>query len=118
MNPLKSILPFGNPAPPTSRRGYQAGNVTRLTNDWLGTTATADQDIYKALATVRGRARDLVQNNDYGRKYVRLCRVNIIGAYGFKFQAGVKEDDGTSDIQEIEKFRKHGQIGASQKTVR
>lgn len=46
---------------------------------------------------VRGRARDLCMNNDYARRFLLLCRNNIVGPDGFKFEANVKDPNGASD---------------------
>lgn len=74
-----------------SRRAYESGKVSRLDKDFRGTRATADQDVYEALPQTRDRARDLEQNDGYGKRFIKLCRTNIPGPYGFKFQSNVTE---------------------------
>lgn len=78
-------------------RAYTAAVVNRLNSDWKPASQSADQDVFDALEMTRGRARNLVQNNGYARKYVTLARMNVCGPTGFKFQADVREDDGTAD---------------------
>jgi len=70
-------------------RSYAAAQLTRLTNDWVSAPVSPDQDIRLALRIVRERARDLVKNNDYAKKFVNLCRSNIVGPKGFSLQMDV-----------------------------
>lgn len=72
-------------------RAYEAGKVSRLTQDWLTTYQTIDSDIRSNLANVRQRARDLVKNDGLARRYLNLCKVNIVGPKGFKLQMNAKE---------------------------
>lgn len=77
--------------PPRRRRTFTAGVVNRLTADWNIYDTLIDADIYSAMPVIRARARDLCQNNDYARKYLLLCRMNIAGPTGFRFEPNVKE---------------------------
>lgn len=78
-------------------RAYAAANTNRLTFDWATGTSAADRDIYDALSTVRTRARNLAQNNDYAKKFLNLCMENIAGPDGFTLQMKVKEASGGFD---------------------
>lgn len=73
------------------KRAYEAGKVNRLTQDWITTYQTIDSDIKSNLAAVRQRARDLVKNDGLARRFLNLCRVNVIGPKGVKLQMNVKE---------------------------
>lgn len=84
------------PAAPR-RRNIDAGMVTRLTQSFSGTTASIDRDIYLRLETVRARSRDLSYNNDYMRKFLALCRTNVVGPAGFSLQVRASFPDGTQD---------------------
>lgn len=81
----------------TARRAYAAAKYDRLTQDWINVTSSIDQDIRNGLVPVRQRARDLVQNNDYAKKYMKLLRVNVPGPTGFYFQSKVTEFSGAPD---------------------
>src|SRR3989337_2138713 len=73
------------------RRSYAAGNVGRLTADWVFLPTTADYDVRAGLAIVRARARELTQNDPYAKAFVLACRKNIVGAVGFQLQVKAKD---------------------------
>lgn len=81
-------------------RAFDAGSSSRLTRDWNAPITTIDGDIMSALSVVRQRARDLAQNNDYAKRYMRLMSTNVVGAYGFKLRVRAVEEN--SDI--LDKF--------------
>ena len=85
----KSEMPFIS--------GYSGAKVSRLTSDWVTTFVTADADVRWAMVTLRSRARDLTQNNDYARKYVNMTVANVVGSEGFKLHARAQDDNGRSD---------------------
>lgn len=72
-------------------RGYNAAKIDRLTADWKPGLLSADGAIRYALKTLRARARDLVINNDYARKYLKLCVCNIVGPAGITLQNKAKD---------------------------
>ena len=83
------------------RGGYDAAATDRLLNDWTGSndadgwssvTAFADQ-----AAVLRGRARDLERNNDLVNRYLQLMVANVVGPRGIRYQADVKQTDGSPD---------------------
>lgn len=79
-------------------RLYKAGESNRLTNDWVITGSQhADSDLRNSIELVRGRARDLFQNNDYVKRYINLCIMNIVGHNGFAFQSKVQDTNGLFD---------------------
>lgn len=78
-------------------RSYAGAQSSRFTADWVSAYSSADAELRYALTTLRARARDMVQNNDYARKFVALAVSNIVGADGFKLQCRVKDDNGASD---------------------
>jgi len=71
-------------------RSFAAAQLTRFTNDWTSAPVSPDQDIRLSLRIVRERARDLVKNNDYAKKYVNLVRSNVVGPNGFTLQMDVR----------------------------
>ena len=78
-------------------RQYDAAKRDRLTSSW-GTNLTApNQDILQAIMPIRARARELCQNNDYARRFVQLCKVNVVGHQGITFQSRAKNANGTMD---------------------
>ena len=78
-----------------ARRAYAAAQSYRLTSDWITSPVTADADLRAGMVQVRVRARDLAQNNDYGKAYLRALKKNVVGADGFTLQ--VKAVDYVAD---------------------
>jgi lambda family phage portal protein len=72
------------------RRSYAAAGLKNILNDWSTAVTAIDQDIRTGLNPVRQRARDLAQNNDYAKAYLRLLRTNVAGPSGFALQ--IKSD--------------------------
>lgn len=70
-------------------RLFKAGEQSRLTMDWIPASSNYDKDIRESIELIRSRARDLAQNNDYVKRYINLCVMNIVGHNGFKFQSKV-----------------------------
>jgi len=79
------------------RRSYDAGSLDRLSTDWNPVDYTADQHWYQSNLRMKARARDLAMNDGYAANFIRLCRLNIAGAYGFTYQADIRENDGRAD---------------------
>src|ERR1700747_2574811 len=74
-------------------RPFQAGLVSRMTEDWLTTTASIDADLRMGLVRLRNRSRDLCQNNDYAKSVLREVINNVVGV-GIKMQAQAKQRRG------------------------
>ena len=60
-------------------RMYNAAKVNRLTQDWVYSQLSANEEIRRGLKTVRDRARDLERNNDHMRRYLQMVEANVIG---------------------------------------
>lgn len=69
-----------------SARGYAAAAGSRLLGDWIMSPTTADADIRSGMLAVRTRARDLAQNNDLAKAYLRALKKNVVGSAGFSLQ--------------------------------
>lgn len=67
-------------------RAYTAAQGGRLLGSWLGTGNSADTEIYAALELLRKRGRDLAQNNGYARRFLSMCKTNIVGHAGVRLQ--------------------------------
>lgn len=87
------------PAKPTfAKRLFTAAQVDRLTASWAATNVSFDYDLRRSLATLRGRARHLAQNNDYARRYLQMCVTHVVGPNGFALQSQVRFQNGNPDI--------------------
>ena len=73
-------------APVRRVRAYTAAQGGRLLGSWLGTSNSADTEIYTALETLRARGRDLAQNNGYAKRFLSMCKTNIVGHTGVRLQ--------------------------------
>jgi lambda family phage portal protein len=71
----------------TALRGFDGARVDRLTADWLATGQSINSELRGDLDRLRSRGRELVNNNDYARKFVGMCQNNIIGPGGIRLQA-------------------------------
>lgn len=79
------------------RRGFDAAAVNRLTASWMGTAVSIDQELRHDLDRLRTRSRDLANNNDYVRKFLRMVSRNVVGPQGFVLQARVENAPGKPD---------------------
>jgi lambda family phage portal protein len=81
-------------------RGYAAAQMGRLYADWLlGGKEEPNEDIRKDLPTLRRRGVDLFNNNDWVKKFIKLCDKNIIGHEGMLLKAQVKDPTGELDVE-------------------
>lgn len=79
---------------PRSERGYDAGRLTRLTADFLGSSGSADAVIRGNIVTARKRTRDLCRNNPYGAQARRTTVVNVVGPTGIRLRSRIFKADG------------------------
>ena len=80
-----------------AQRGFNAARIDRLTASWLATTASINQELRGDLDRLRARSRDLVQNNEYARKFKKLVVTNVVGPSGFTLQARVADGPNKPD---------------------
>ena len=79
------------------RRNFQAANIGRLTANWNASQTSVNQDLKMQLNLMRARSRDLVLNNDYGKKFIQMVGTHVVGPSGFNLQVRVTEPDGRAD---------------------
>ena len=70
-------------------RRFAAAKIDRLTASFQATSNSINQELRDDLDRLRARARSLVKNNDYGRKFAKMVVANIVGPNGFGFQSRV-----------------------------
>lgn len=73
--------------------GFQTAALSRLTNDWATGTLSADAQARNDLKTLIARCRDLRDNNDYGKAFVRMLKSNVLGHGGIHFKNRAKDPD-------------------------
>lgn len=82
---------------PIAQRRFQAARIDRLTSDWLATQTSINQELRSDLDKLRARGRDLMNNNDYARKFRGMVENNIVGPDGFMLQVRVEDKPGKPD---------------------
>lgn len=82
------------------RRNYAGAMISRLTNDWMSTQASADADIRTSIRKLRNRSRELVRNNPYAKQAKRTTQINVVGS-GIKMQSQVQQLRGGRPNEEI-----------------
>ena len=80
-----------------ARRHYAAAAQSRLNSGWSSQPQPSAWHIWQALQALRARSREQYRNNDYARRFVRMCKNNIVGPNGIVLQARVTDPDGTPD---------------------
>lgn len=78
-------------------RRFEGARIDRLTADWFATESSLNEELRADLNALRKRGRQLVHNNDFGRKFRRMCEDNIIGPGGVRLQVKVKDPGGKPD---------------------
>lgn len=81
----------------TSKRFFDAGESDRFTTGWGTQPLTADQIIERNQRALVARSREQATNNDYAKKFLRLCVNNIVGPTGVILQAKSKNRKGVLD---------------------
>lgn len=71
------------------RRDFSAAQSTRLTGGWNSRNISANADLYRALDALRGRSRDLCNNNDYAKRFLGMVAANVVGGAGVGLQARI-----------------------------
>lgn len=86
----KKAQPTANTSRPSGyrpSRKFSAAAVDRLTASWTSTNQAINDELKGDLDRLRSRSRELVNNNDYARKFRRMVARNIVGPSGFILQA-------------------------------
>lgn len=78
-------------------RRFQAARIDRLSADWFATQQSINEELRGDLDLLRRRGRDLVNNNDYARKFRTMVQDNIVGPAGVRLQSRVEDRPGVPD---------------------
>ena len=87
------------PAGKVGQRAFQMGKHSRLTRSWASRTGYGDanQEIYADHQSLLARAREQSINNGYAKRFYRLLKQNVIGAFGIQMMSKAKTADGKPD---------------------
>lgn len=80
------------------KRIYTGANVGRLFNDFVQSSRSPDEEVKAALKILRDRCRDLARNNEYAKRFVNLCKTNVVGDRGVNIQVKARNDNGSFDV--------------------
>ncbi len=84
----RSESPSYRPNPfKTCRRSFYSTNVDQMLNGWTSQSHSIDLYLASELVTLRARARELVRQNPYAKRFVTAIKSNIVGAEGVTIQA-------------------------------
>jgi lambda family phage portal protein len=97
MQIIEKIMQKIGYAKQTPRRDYDIARIDRLTAGFRAPITTADVELRASLSTARARARELERNNDYARKFLKMCEINVVGRNGFILQNKSHDPGGKLD---------------------
>lgn len=86
---FKRLFNDDSPGSRRKRRSFQGAVASRLTGDWGTSPFPINYDIRNSFIPLLARVRELAKNNDYVKRYLGMCRVNIVGPQGINIQAVV-----------------------------
>lgn len=66
---------------------YTGAQVNRLTLDWIREPLSADRELKEGRQRLVARSRDLMRNNAYGRRFVKMSQNHVVGAAGIQMRA-------------------------------
>lgn len=77
--------------------GFAGAAITRLTASMAQWSGAVNADLDNALTILRARARSLCANNEWGRRFLSLVAINLVGASGPTLQVRAKTTSGALD---------------------
>lgn len=81
-------------------RRYEAATSGRRTEGWRASSGSATTSTRGALSILRGRARDLVENNRYASRGVRVIGNDLIGT-GIRAAPLIEDEAAADDLMEL-----------------
>lgn len=72
--------------------GFAGGSVSRLTASLSQWSGALNADLDASLVIMRARARQLCQNNEFGRRFLSLVSANVVGPSGPTLQVRAYTD--------------------------
>ncbi|WP_417842018.1 phage portal protein [Terasakiella sp.] len=87
-------------------RMLEAAKSNRLTSDWSTQAITGDELVRRNYLPLVARSREQAANNDYAKKFLRLCTQNIVGPKGVQLQAQSRDTTGSLDVAANEAIEK------------
>lgn len=72
-------------------RAFDGARQDEITFGFASANAAIDVEVAGALERLRGRSRNLAQNNDYAKKFLSQVECNVVGPAGFMLQVKAEE---------------------------
>ncbi len=79
------------------KRNYAGAAISRLNSGWGSVPTPPNWHIWQGLQRLRTRSREQSRNNDYARRFVSMCKANMIGPNGIQMQSKASDPDGAQD---------------------
>ena len=84
----------------TFRRSFEAGQVSRLSEDFVPSHTSIDSELIARLRLMRVRSRYLFRNEPYARRFARVMQKNVVGQAGVQLTiktgtGGLTKEDAT-----------------------
>jgi lambda family phage portal protein len=79
------------------RRGYAAADTSNLTASFTADYQPLNLELERTLRLMVGRSRALAKNNDYVKKFLRMCQNHIVGPNGFALSVPCLSNSGAID---------------------
>ena len=76
---------------------FHGANQSRLMNDFLTTTLSADSEIKGSVKVLRARSRELSRNNAYARRFINSYVDYVVGPFGVNLQVRSRDPIGVID---------------------
>jgi lambda family phage portal protein len=85
------------------KREYAAAKRTRLNADWTMWPRSSNWELRQSVPQLRARARQMCHDDAYFRKFLRMCRTNVIGPKGLQLMVRAYLPDGKTLNAELNK---------------
>lgn len=79
------------------QKRYAAARNSRLNSGWTTNPESANFALRQGTRIMRSRAREMASDTPHGKKYLSMCRSNIIGQNGIQLQVRARKADNTLD---------------------
>jgi len=79
------------------KRNYAGAAISRINTGWGTVPTPPNWHLWQGLQALRTRSREQYRNNDYARRFVSMCKSNIVGPNGITMQSRAADPDGTQD---------------------
>ena len=80
-----------------AKRNFAGAAINRLTSSLESWSGAVNSDLDNGLAILRSRARSLCANNEFGKRFLALVSVNVIGSCGPTLQVRAMTQSGNLD---------------------